>query len=195
MAHEIKELSYDEIRRIYRLEKNTSKLVELPEEFYNLLNDFVQEQKEKYIKNLKDFSIEEARDFANLKKMIEEIFVLRERKILNAALIASRSGDNPALQLATPEKKVFDSVVSMLEKQHGLLTDMFCASGGSSKKESKSGRSLETVAVKILTEVPAFIGTDMNEYGPFSQNQQVELPFKVAKLFFDRKLGEPGGED
>ena len=71
MASELKELSYDEIRRIYRLEKNTSKLVELPEDFYNLLNDFVKEQKENYIQNLKDFSIEEARNFANLKKMVE----------------------------------------------------------------------------------------------------------------------------
>lgn len=194
MASELKELSYDEIRRIYRLEKNTSKLVELPEDFYNLLNDFVQEQKENYIQNLKDFSIEEARDFANLKKMVEEIFVLRERKILNAALIASRSGESQSMQLATPEKKVFDAVLLVLEKQHTVLVDMF-SSHGSGKKDSKSSRALDDTQVKILSEVPAFIGTDMKEYGPFSQNQRVSLPNKVAKLFFDRKLGEPAGED
>ena len=99
------------------------------------------------------------------------------------------------MQLATPEKKVFDAVLLVLEKQHTVLADMFSSQSGSGKKDSKSSRTPDNTQVKILSEVPAFIGTDMKEYGPFSQNQRVSLPHKVAKLFFDRKLGEPAGDD
>ena len=40
------ELSYDEIRRIHRLEKNTSRLVEVEPDFYNQLRAFVKQEKE-----------------------------------------------------------------------------------------------------------------------------------------------------
>ena len=81
-------VDYDELRRIYRLEKNTSKLVELQEDFYNSLNEFVQEEKTNYLDSLKDLSNSKAKDFNNLKKMLEEFFSIRQKKLLNQALIA-----------------------------------------------------------------------------------------------------------
>jgi hypothetical protein len=42
----------------------------------------------------------------------------------------------------------------------------------------------------ILKNVPTFVGTDMKEYGPFSEGDEVELPEKVAKLFVTRKLAK-----
>ncbi len=184
-------LSYDEIRRIHRLEKNSSKLVDVSEDFFNSLNDFVEEEKNSYIKNLKNFSIEEARDFANLKKMVEEIFLLRERKILNAALLASRSGETERLNAASQEKKMFESVVALLLKQRELLSDMFSSADQAAVKGKAREKTLEVTEVRMLSEVPAFIGPDLKEYGPFSQDQKVSLPYKVAKLFFERKLATP----
>lgn len=182
-------LSYDEIRRIYRLEKNTSKLVEVQDDFYNVLNEFIKQEKERYLESLKDFSIEEARDFANLKKMVEEIFLLRQRKILNMALLSSRGNNDSKLALAGPELKTFSSVVALLEKHQQTVEEMFQANS-TAKTGAEKAKELDLVEVKILKEVPAFIGTDMKEYGPFSQNQTVELPFAISKLFLERKLAE-----
>jgi DNA replication initiation complex subunit (GINS family) len=182
-------LSYDEIRRIYRLEKNTSKLVEVADDFYNVLNEFIKQEKEHYLESLKDFSIEEARDFANLKKMVEEIFLLRQRKILNMALLSSRGNNDSKLAMAGPELKTFSSVTALLEKQRETVEEMFQANG-TEKTSGEKKKSLDLVPLKILKEVPAFIGTDMKEYGPFSSNQTVELPFAIAKLFMERKLAE-----
>lgn len=182
-------LSYDEIRRVYRLEKNTSKLVEVPEDFYNQLNEFIKTEKENYLKSLKDFSIEEARDFANLKKMVEEIFLLRQRKILNMALLSSRGNNDSKLAMAGPELKTFSSVVAVLEKQQSVLEEMFQASTPT-KTAGEKAKELDLVSLRMLKEVPAFIGTDMKEYGPFSASQKVELPFSIAKLFLERKLAE-----
>jgi DNA replication initiation complex subunit (GINS family) len=186
-------LSYDEIRRIYRLEKNTSKLVEVPDDFYYVLNEFIKQEKERYLKSLKDFSIEEARDFANMKKMVEEIFLLRQRKILNMALLSSRGNNDAKLALAGPELKTFSSVVILLEKQQKTIEEMFQANA-TAKTGGEKAKELDLVSVKILKEVPAFIGTDMKEYGPFSQNQTVELPFAISKLFLERKLAERNEE-
>ncbi|MBU0636411.1 hypothetical protein KKE06_05280 [Candidatus Micrarchaeota archaeon] len=183
-------ISYDEVRRIYRLEKNTSKLVDVSEDFYNLLNEFIKEEKQRYLKSLKDFSIEEARDFANLKKMVEEIFLLRERKILNLALLASRGGEEITVVLAVPEKKMFSAVLDLLQKQRGLLTEMFQSNVPTKEASPQKTKSLETIKIQVSKDVPAFIGTDMKEYGPYKNTQKVELPFSIAKLFLERKLGE-----
>ena len=42
-------VSYDELRRIYRLEKNTSKLVEVDDDFFEKLNAFMKSEKEEYL--------------------------------------------------------------------------------------------------------------------------------------------------
>ena len=130
--------------------------------------------------------MDEARDFANLKKMVEEVFLLRQKKMLNLALLASKSNETTRFAMALPEQKTFESLVSLLEKQRGLVENLFF-SGAQKTGES---RAAEGVRVKLLKDVPAFIGTDMKEYGPFSARQEIDLPFSIAKLFFERKLGE-----
>lgn len=182
------ELSYDEIRRIYRLEKTSSKLVEFSEDFYNKLNDFIKQEKQNYIKSLKEFSLEEARDFANLKKMVEEIFSIREKKILNLALIASRTGEESSEHLAQQEQRMFKEILIVLQRQRKMLNEIFA--GNHETKSERKESDLESMQLRILKEVPAFMGTDMKEYGPFSKEQKVELPYKIAKLFLERKLAE-----
>ena len=63
-------LDYDELRKIYRLEKNNSKLAEVDEDFLDLLNDFFKAQKKDYLKSLNDLSSSRAKTFSNLKKII-----------------------------------------------------------------------------------------------------------------------------
>lgn len=180
------EINYDEIRRIYRLEKSTLQLVEVEDDFYDSLNDFIAEQKEEYIKSLKDFSLAKARDFTNMKKMVEEIFSLREKKILNKALSTSRTGETSKQNMCAQEKKTFSELLKILEKHRALLNEIFESDG---KKTSKK-QSEDTVKVKVLKEVPSFVGGDMKEYGPFSAGQKVSLPNKIATLLKSRKLVE-----
>ncbi|MBS3061099.1 MAG: DNA replication complex GINS family protein [Candidatus Diapherotrites archaeon] len=183
-------LSYDEIRRIYRLEKSTARLVDVDPDFYNSLNEFVLAEREKYLKSLKEFSLEEARDFANLKKMVEEIFLFRQKKILSLALVSSRNGsDMMDEHLGRQEQKLFGDVLELLNEHKSLLGTLFGEKSAASSS-AKESAGLNTLSLKILKEVPAFIGTDMKEYGPFSSGETVKLPNKVAKLFLDRKMAE-----
>ena len=174
-------IDYDELRRIHRLEKNTSKLVEVDEDFIDSVGAFVQEEKKKYLASLKNFSASDAREFTNLKRMIEEVFLMREKKILNKALIAAHTKEVTDEKMDKHEKDTFRKLLRLLEEHFDMFESFF---GEREKKES------QLVSVKILKDVPTFVGTDMKEYGPFSEGQQVELPSKVARLFIARKIAE-----
>jgi DNA replication initiation complex subunit (GINS family) len=172
-------ITYDELRRIQRLEKNTSSLVEVDDEFIDSVETFVDEQKKIYLASLKDFSSSDAREFANLKRVVEEIFLLREKKLLNKALIASRTDDSGLDKVAKQERDTFKKILKILSEHDELCTKLF-----GERREKKSSMTKLT----ILKDVPTFVGTDMKEYGPFSDGDEVELPEKVAKLFIMRKL-------
>jgi len=178
------ELSYEEIRRIHRLEKNTSQLVQVEPDFYNELHQFLASEKQAYLKSLKNFSVSSSRDFANLKKMVEEIFSIREKKILNKALAGARTNEYNEEHLAQQETKMFRKSIEMLKEYRKMLDEMF--NDESSKAESS--KDLNNLSVRILSDIPAFIGSDMKEYGPFSKDDVVEVPFHIGKLLGSRNL-------
>ncbi len=174
-------IDYDELRRIHRLEKNTSKLVEVEDDFVDSLSVFVEGEKKKYIASLKNFSASDAREFTNLKRVIEEIFLMREKKLLNKALIAAHTKEVNEEKMAAEEKEIFRKLLRVVEEYFSLYESLF---GEKEKKEST------LISLKILKDVPTFVGTDMKEYGPFSEGQSVELPSKIARLFVTRKIAE-----
>jgi DNA replication initiation complex subunit (GINS family) len=173
-------IDFDELRRIYRLEKNTSKLVQVEEDFVESIRSFVEEEKKNYLESLKNFSANDARAFANLKRIVEEIFLLREKKILNKALISSHTKEVDYENMDVQEKEFFKKLVNLLESYSSCCTVLF------GKKNTGNG----LVKVKVLKEIPTFVGTDMKEYGPFKEGSIVELPSKVAKLFLTRKMAQ-----
>ncbi|MBU0662742.1 MAG: hypothetical protein ABH854_00475 [Candidatus Diapherotrites archaeon] len=180
-------MDYDEIRRIHRLEKSSSRLVELNQDFYNDLNVFMQHEKTEYLDSLKDFSISKTRNFTNLKKMIEEIFSLREKKIVSLALVASRTNESSDTNMALPEKATFNAILAVLTKHNEMLTSLFTTKGA--KKAKAKSTDLNLAKLKVSVDIPSFVGTDMKEYGPYSANETVELPYNIAKLLSTRKMG------
>ena len=177
-------LSYDEIRRIHRLEKNSSQLVKVEPEFYTELHAFLVTEKQSYLKSLKNFSVSNSRDFTNLKRMVEEIFSMREKKILNKALVAARTEDYGEENLAMPETKMFRKSLNILKDYRKMLAEMFDAE----MQGDKSSKDLNNLSVRILSDIPAFIGSDMKEYGPYSKGDVIELPLHIGKLLGSRNL-------
>jgi len=187
------DLSYDEIRRIYRLEKNKADLAELDEDFYNSLNEFIKQEKKKYLESLSNLSGEKAEDFTNLKRLVEEIYDLREKKILNRALLASRTNESNVDAMASQEKKLFQSLADLLSRQRMLLSELFENHVEKKIEADKTGLSeldLNTLSIRILKDIPSFVSSDLKEYGPFNEGQTASLPYKIARLFIERKLAE-----
>ncbi len=182
------QVSFDELRRIYRLEKNTSNLVEVEEDFFNALNEFIKIEKQRYLESLKkDFNESSARDFTNLKKIVEELFSLREKKLLNKALTASRTNELNETHMSLQEKEMYRKLIKVLNNYNELLVEIF---NGEAEKNDSKRKDLNNLSIRMISDVPSFVGTDMNEYGPFKKGETVSLPFNIAKLFLSRNLGE-----
>ncbi len=213
-------LDFEEMRRIYRLEKSTARLVEVPDDFFTQLHGLVNEERTKYFDSLKDLNATRARDFGNLKKLIDEWFVVREKKLLNTVLVSAQLEEKDTSHLAAEEKIIFHSLYEVLRSHRSKTKSVLEANGDfvpvatpiverplSTLAPTEETRissnpvpveapayspssSSESLPVRILSEIPSFVGTDLKEYGPYKAGQVVELPSKIAQLFISRKLGE-----
>jgi DNA replication initiation complex subunit (GINS family) len=179
-------IDYDEVRRIHRLEKNNNSLVDVEEDFFDSLNVFMMDEKKQYLEGLKNLSTVKARDYTNLKKMVEEIFMVRERKLLNKALISSRTGELSESKIALQEKKTLEELLKSLNSHRDYLEEVF------GEQKEKKARELSVIEIKIMKDLPSFVGVDMNEYGPVEKDNKVKLPFKVANLLISRELAVKG---
>ncbi|MCD6434209.1 MAG: DNA replication complex GINS family protein [Candidatus Diapherotrites archaeon] len=173
-------LDYEELRRIHRLEKSTSQIVKVDVDFFSELKKFMQEQKKEYLKAIKELDSAKAKSFENLRKLVEEIFLIRERKLLNKALIASRTNELDDSGLAEEEKQALRKMIKIINSHRDNLYSIL--------EEKKLEE--ESITVKIVKPVEVFIGPDKKEYGPFEENQSVSLPKKVALLLIKNNLAE-----
>ena len=178
------DLDYDEIMRIYRLEKNSAKPVAVEETFFDDMAVFFKKEKADYLKSLHDLTSTKAKSFSNLKKIMEQIFSLREKKLLNKALVASRTGELENGQLALQERETLKQLLKVLNK-HQQFFDEIVALDNAKQSSTKS-----EVELKLLQAVPAFVGSDMQEYGPFEKGGIEKVPVKIADLLIARKLAE-----
>ena len=44
--------------------------------------------------------------------------------------------------------------------------------------------------IKILTDMPEFVGPDMNKYGPFTKGDAAHLPIEIADVLISRNAAE-----
>jgi DNA replication initiation complex subunit (GINS family) len=179
-------LDYDELRRVYRVEMRSPNLTKLNENFYKELKKFLSEEKKKYAEEMQDsFSPTPLKKLNNLKKMIEKIREIRLKKCMNLCLMYSRTNDFQSEGLIDFEIDFAKGIIKLIDKQNEQ-TDMIYGLTKKQKKESKSS----LIKVKFLQSIPAFIGSDMKEYGPYETSQICELPEDVCKILESKKIIE-----
>jgi len=180
-------LDYDELRKIYRLEKNSSSLAEVDDDFFDSLKTFFEKEKKEYLHSLQDLSSSKAKSFSNLKKIVGEIFSVREKKLLNKALVASRTGELEAGKMSAQETETLKMLLQVLNKHQRFLDEILSLQRKTSAPKIKS---IGKISLKVLQNVPAFMGADMKEYGPFDKDKVVSVPEKIGGLLVSRKLAE-----
>ncbi|MEM0359935.1 MAG: hypothetical protein QXK06_01180 [Candidatus Diapherotrites archaeon] len=178
-------MDYDEIRRVFRLEKNSSQLCAVEADFWQSLKEFMKKEREKYVEELKNGHISKAKDFANMEQIVLELLAIREKKVLNKALIASRTKEFSLDGMSKSEKELFKGLLAVLEKFREDSSELVGERDSERRTEEKD---LKKLSLQILSDIPSFIGADMKEYGPFFKGQEVELPGKTAELLVERKL-------
>jgi len=199
---EITEISYKSLRRIQQIEKNQPMLSKIPPGFYEGVLDFVidlEERLEKESSNQKKIILEN--EIENIKKITDNIYEHREKKIVLSAISRVRGGNPDTSNMISSEKKLFDSLVSFLLKNR---EETFKKAGETQKVEKKEtepelkkeepaeeteNKDNNNPVVKVNETLPEFIGTDEKKYY-LKRDDVLSLPKDMKDILSQRGVVE-----
>ncbi len=192
-------ITYETIRAANRLEKE-KEMQKLPENFFQAVKAWFS-----VMENRKDTVA--LLEVENAKKLLDELINIRTRKIVQAALATVR-GSMPPHNLLPAEQKFFYDVVESLKDFKENITEQMISytevveskieEAKKSISEIKKEEKVENIVikpngkhlVKVLVDLPKFIGTDMATYGPLKAGDLITLPNDVSNILISRKVAE-----
>ena len=171
------ELTYDDLRRLQRKEMTSATLVSLPESFYSDASSLL----DRLEYNLRqEFTMQLASEYENTLKIIRDIYSKREGKILLRALRAARTGEEID-GLASEEKVLLSSVVTLLDKNRERFEHHL-----SPKKAHATQAQEKRMKLKLIMDLPEFVGLDGSVYGPFKTGAETILSPEEAQRLVRR---------
>ncbi len=205
----IEEINYRTLRKIQQMEKNSSILTDLDNDFYkNLekyildLNNRLESESDEHKKRLLNEEIE------NTKKIITSIYEQREKKILLTAISKARGGKPDLKFMVNVERDFFDSILKLIDTFRSKIlenkkTMVICKINSDIvnneiKKENKiinnneikilKNRNLNPI-IRVIKDIPNFVGTDEKKY-TLKKNDIVSLPEDMKEMLLKRKVVE-----
>jgi len=153
-------ITFEFIRRIQIVEQRSSKLAKIPDNFYESIRDYLERKR-----SMKSGRRDEL-EIKNIERLVRNIYNLRERKIINAAIIKVRTGVDPQ-NLIPEEKEFYEKIVEIIKKRREKNLE-----GTIIPKVEK-----ETVEMVVFKQdFPEFVGVDGKTYGPFKKGDIAKLP-------------------
>ncbi|MDP7140903.1 MAG: hypothetical protein QF506_00935 [Candidatus Woesearchaeota archaeon] len=204
-------VTFETLFDLLRNEKSRESLQKLESSFYTDVKNYILEKSflmESQSKTSDLFSATERskteKQLTNARKIIKEIYERREKKVISMAINKSRISSNliDTTTLLKDEKEFFEQVVSLLSGwRTGVLLSILegktpLSSISLEQKEklkeekNKETSNLSKKSVSFSKAVPAFIGQDLKEYGPFEEDDTTELPIEIANLLIDKGNAE-----
>ncbi len=189
-------LLYSQLFDLVRKERSHQELQELPATFYDDAKLFFDEQ----VALLKDDPLSGAAETARLqiingKKLLRQLYEYREQKILQLAQARCRTGSAlvDTTKLLEEERRLFERLVGVLieARSRSHIEDNGHVAVAQ-KREQVVEQPTEAVvveemmSVRIVKNVPQFLGKNMEPYGPFEEDSVVELPSNVADVLIRR---------
>src|SRR3989344_5924867 len=218
---EVKEvnITYETLFELLKREKDTADLQKLELSFFDNFVEYLNEKKDMLNRDDTLFSYDEKKkvekQIDNARRLIKEIYERREKKILNIALIKSRTKSHviDISALLDNEKKFLGDIEKVLNayreniiynvmdgkqlsqiKHQDARTESGTHSVGKEAKEEINAandvndvnnveeETKSTKLVRFLYPVPKFVGTELEEYGPFAEGDIANLPVEIADL-------------
>lgn len=178
------ELSYRDIRVLHQAEREKQNLTEIRSDFYEKARDYLQRleknleiEKDEYKRKLI------ADELKSAKQIIRDIYKIREKKIVLAALSKIRGGKPDTKFFLESERKLFDEIVECLKKYRDIVLE------GKEAKEEKKEKKEEGFVALIKSDIPRFVGPDMKKYS-LRKNDIVCLPKSIFEILEKRGVAE-----
>lgn len=165
-------LTYETLRKTTKEEKETTKLVKLPEDFFAQVREYLEKKEEMGREKEKAWEVQNAR------RVLEDLLEARERKIITLALYSVRSGMMPE-NLAPEERELFEAVKERINQFRKKRKNILEGGNGEGK-----------IPVVIKEDIPEFLGLDMQAYGPYQKGDVVTLPRESVKILLEKGSAE-----
>ena len=185
-------MNYEDLRRIQRLEKASSKLLEIHEDFYNDLKDYKQT-----LDTTKD-DLESLKFVGNFEKIAKDVYERREQKIVRRALGSVRSDSSDEENLVGFENQMYNELVETLRKYRdkffdstGIVEEKVFEEKEEEKLEEKKKdeKTEELLMIHVSKDIPQFI-TSEGKFGPFKKEEEVSLPKKICNILEKKGYGK-----
>ena len=155
-------LTFDKIRDLERVERQSKKLQKMPEDIPAQLKDYLK-RKEK----ITEKSSTEINELENIKTTIKRFFELREGKIVSAVLDTVRTGLPPE-NMSKDEEQLFYRLIDILKKYRESFF-------------SELSREDDKPMYRVKKATPQFVGPDMKTY-KLNEDDIVSIPPPLDEL-------------
>lgn len=189
-------LTFSDLRKIQKKEKRQDGLTELDDNFLLKVSRYLDRKKGA-----------DDREYRNAKRVLDKIIGLRQDKIVKNAKISVKSEVKASTMDLLPREQEFfrdikDKFTSFSEKIDDVVeqdpTDVETmetevepeSEPEPEPEEEKDDAEDGYEKVKITSEVPEFMGTDLESYGPFEEGEKVEIPEENADILVNRGSAE-----
>ena len=199
-------ITYETLFELLKREKDTADLQKLEPGFFDNFVEYLNEKKDMMNRDDALFSYDEKKkvenQIDNARRLIKEIYERREKKILNIALIKSRTKSHviDISSLLDNEKKFLGDIEKVLNAYreniiYNVMEGNFISQIKHQEKEAKEEinaandveeETKSTKLVRFLYSVPKFVGTELEEYGPFAEEDIANLPAEIADLLIGK---------
>jgi DNA replication initiation complex subunit (GINS family) len=161
-------IQYSDLEKAYRTERNAPTLQKLQSAFYEEARELAANP------DVGDF-----RD--KVREYLGQVYTLRANKIIHYAGRADLNTKPPENILAE-EMTLYLRMVEAVSETRAAILDKKVEHAVEAKKP--------TVRVRLLQALPAIAGSDNREYGPFKEDDVVELPEDNAAVLMERKIAD-----
>ena len=211
-------LTYETLFEFLRREKNRVELQVLEPSFYRDFLDYYKTKKDLLQEKQGKLTMDQGEDIIkltlqieNIKKIMKELYGRREKKIINLALMSTRSSSGRSKEAMLDfEAKLYDGLITMLSNfRNGVLLNLLnhkspfieeqaitsAAATTDADKKTEANNKKDELIVRFLSPVPRFVGEELESYGPFSEEEISTLPIKIADLLIKKNMAEEINEE
>ncbi|MBR9681132.1 MAG: hypothetical protein GOU98_04920 [Candidatus Altiarchaeota archaeon] len=187
-------LNFELLRDAHRKERGNPSIQTLTPDFWKSVAEYFSVKMEKYqeLRNNSSRFTDKVlakfeREMRNAANVVIEFYALRERKIILMSWSEVATDEKTDTRPLTPEEKeFFTRMTGVMRNVRENILDKALAGEITDMSLSKKQETPDKYTVEVLEDVQAFMGTDLNLYGPYSEGEKVELPEKYAKLLVDK---------
>jgi DNA replication initiation complex subunit (GINS family) len=186
------DISYKALRKIQQQEKKLPLLTRIDQNYYKKFSE--------YLKNLQRIAENEENsqriqlfndEIQNTKNIALNIYELREKKIVQAALSKVRGGKPDLKNLLEIEKKLFDTLVEQIIVLRKELLEQKIEKKIKTKSTQvigeKEKKNNTNAIVQVTQDTPEFVGTDMKTYS-LRKDDVLTLPEEMSNPLLKRGI-------